>query len=272
VRGALRLELQTVSIETGCVSIETARVSVETGPVAVVSSARVSVIIGPRVSVVIGRGVSVVSAPVSIIIARRVSVTIAWRVSVIEGAYRAQIVAYTCARLVKLALDQPGSGGLNYAKVWTQQSAGPILLKQMGRIGEVVARVLHNPPVSGRNVSEWAKQQACRKSALEAKVPVVKGIEDWIITGDERRAIIREQRTTGQIDQSLDAVTQVLEHGESYWQSLREFCQTKRILSPFDERALVPACQIPRMLPTETQVARLLNLIERAVGAGWQAD
>jgi hypothetical protein len=91
------------------------------------------------------------------------------------------------------------------------------------------------------NVSEWAKQQACRKSALEAKVPVVKGIEDWIITGDERRAIIQEQRTTGQIDQSLDAVTQVLEHGESYWQSLREFCQTKRILSPFDERALVPA-------------------------------
>jgi hypothetical protein len=34
----------------------------------------------------------------------------------------------------------------------------------------------------------------------------------------------------------------------------------------------IPACQIPRMVPTETQAARLLNLIERAIGAGWQAD
>lgn len=189
-----------------------------------------------------------------------------------EGGYRAQIVAYTCARLVKFALDQPGSGGLNYLKVWAQQSAGAVLLKQIGRIGEAMARVLHNPPVSGRNVSEWAKQQGCRKAALEAKVPAVKGMEDWIITGDERRAIIREQRTAGLVDQSLDAVTQVLSHGETYWQSLREFCHAKRILSPFDEKALVPACQIPRMLPTEIQATRLLHLIERAVGAGWQAD
>jgi hypothetical protein len=186
-----------------------------------------------------------------------------------EGGYRAQIVAYTCARFVRLALDQPGSGGLNYLKVWAQQSAGTILVKQIGRIGEVMARVLLNPPVSGRNVSEWAKQQGCRKAALETKVPMVKGIEEWIITGDERRAMIREQRTTGLIDESLDTVTQVLAHDENYWKSLRSFCQAKRIMSPIDEKALVPACQIPRMIPTEIQAARLLNLVERAVRAGW---
>src|SRR5262249_27608498 len=44
-----------------------------------------------------------------------------------EHGYRAQIVAYTCARLANLALDQAESGGLDYIKIWAQQSPGPVL-------------------------------------------------------------------------------------------------------------------------------------------------
>ena len=94
-----------------------------------------------------------------------------------EGGYRAQIVAYTCARLAKLALDQEGSGGLDYIKVWAQQSAGDVLEQQIAQISEVMARVLQNPPLAGQNISEWAKQQACRRTALETEVPLVKGFD-----------------------------------------------------------------------------------------------
>ena len=59
-----------------------------------------------------------------------------------EGGYRAQIVAYTCAKLAKLALDQDGSGGLDYIKVWIQQSAGDVLERQIAKISEAMAGVL----------------------------------------------------------------------------------------------------------------------------------
>jgi hypothetical protein len=188
-----------------------------------------------------------------------------------EGGYRAQIVAYTCARLAQLALDQERSGGLDYVKVWSQQSAGDLLERQIAKISEAMAHVLQNPPLAGQNISEWAKQQGCRKTALETRVPVVKSFDDWIVTIDERRASKREQLATGLIDRGLDSVKQVLSRDAQYWESLRGFCRAKRILFPEDEKALVPACQIPGMVPTDRQAARLLQLVDRAVEAGWQS-
>ncbi len=187
-----------------------------------------------------------------------------------EGGYRAQIVAYTCARLAKLALDQSDSGGLDYLKVWAQQSVGELLARQISAISEVMARVLQKPPLAGQNVSEWAKQQGCRKTALETRVAIVKGLNDWTVTRDDRRASKREQRATGLIDRGLDSVKEVLSQDSKYWESLRRFCRTKRILLPEDEKALVPACQIPSMIPTDKQAARLLQLVGRATDAGWR--
>jgi AIPR protein len=113
-----------------------------------------------------------------------------------EGGYRAQIVAYTCARLSRLAKDRSDGGELDYARIWTQQSAGPLLEEQIGQIGEAMARVILTPPMAGKNISEWAKQQACCKTALETRVSVVKGFDEWIVSADQRRATRREQGAT----------------------------------------------------------------------------
>jgi len=187
-----------------------------------------------------------------------------------EGGYRAQIVAYTCARLAKLAFDQEGSGGLDYVKVWGQQSAGAVLEQQVAEISEVMSGILRNPPSAGQNITEWAKQQSCRKTALETEVPIVKKFDDWIVTMDYKRASKREQRATGLIDRGLESVKQVLSRDSKYWESLCGFCRTKHILQPEDEKALVPACQIPNMVPTDRQAARLIQLIERAESVSWQ--
>jgi hypothetical protein len=187
-----------------------------------------------------------------------------------EGGYRAQIVAYTCARLAKLALDQEDSGGLDYLKIWTQQSTGDVLERQIATISELMLGVLQNPPLAGQNVSEWAKQQACRNTALETPVPLVKGFEHWLLTTEDGRARKRDQKVTGLIDRGLDAVKRVVAREPRYWESLREFGRAKRLLLPDDEKALVPACRVPSMIPTDRQAARLLQLADRATEAGWQ--
>ena len=89
---------------------------------------------------------------------------------------------------------------------------------------------------------------------------------------DYKRASKREQRAAGLIDRGLESVKQVLSRDSKYWESLRGFCRTKHILQPEDEKALVPACQIPNMVPTDRQAARLIQLIERAANAGWRSN
>ncbi len=100
--------------------------------------------------------------------------------------------------------DQDESGGLDYLKAWTQQSAGDVLERQIAKISEAMASVLQNPPLAGQNISEWAKQQACRRAALEAQVETVKGFDDWVISNEDKRAGKRGRRATGVIDRGLD--------------------------------------------------------------------
>jgi hypothetical protein len=145
-----------------------------------------------------------------------------------------------------------------------------VLERQIESIAEAMASVLHDPPLAGQNIGEWAKQQACRKKALETRVRTVSGFEDCVISPDEHRANKRQRRANGAIDEGLNAVTLVLKHDARYWETLRGFCQSRRILSPEDERALVPARQMPAMIPTDRQAARLLQLLQRAEDAGWQ--
>jgi hypothetical protein len=187
-----------------------------------------------------------------------------------ESGYRAQIVAYACARLAGLAQDATDGGTLDYARIWSAQAPGPVLERQIESIAEAMASVLHDPPLAGQNIGEWAKQQACRKKALETRVRTVSGFEDCVISPDEHRANKRQRRANGAIDEGLNAVTLVLKHDARYWETLRGFCQSRRILSPEDERALVPARQMPAMIPTDRQAARLLQLLQRAEDAGWQ--
>lgn len=184
-----------------------------------------------------------------------------------EGGYRAQIVAYSCMRLAGLALEL--GSGLDYLKIWSQQAAGSVLEEQISLIGEQMMNVLLAPPKDGQNIGEWAKQQACRKRALETRVKIVADFEEWVSTGREQRSNEREARRTRRVHDGLDVLKQVLEHDANYWISAREFCRSRRILSPEDEKALVPACKLPNVLPNDRQAACLMRLIDKALDAGW---
>ena len=185
-----------------------------------------------------------------------------------QGGYRAQIVAYTCARLARLALDQSGSGSIDYSKVWMQQSAGQVLTQQIAAIAEAMANVLQRPPLAGQNISEWAKQQACCKTALETPITIEDDFDEWLITSDEARANRRERKATDVVDRGLDAVRQVLTRDSRYWESLRTFGRSKRILLSDDEKALTSACRT-NAVPTDKNALKLLKLVDRAVQAGW---
>ena len=128
--------------------------------------------------------------------------------------------------------------------------------------------VLRSPPQAGQNVSEWAKQQACRRVALETAVAVLPEIDRFLIGKADTRAAERKQRETQRVTEGLAAVEAVIALGAETWRSVRSYARDKKLASFEDSRALDIASAIPRFIPTDSQAGRLLIVLERCKEAG----
>lgn len=186
-----------------------------------------------------------------------------------EGGYRAQIVAYTAGRLAALSRSESEGGGFDYQKVWFAQGIDETASRQLLVIAEVMMTVLRSPPQAGQNISEWAKQQACRRAALEREVPLVPGFERYLMGKADTRSAKREQRSTQRVTEGLVAVTEVMRLGADLWRAVRTFARTHRLLGPEDERAIEIACAMPRYVPSDRQADRVLAVLTKCKEIGF---
>ena len=187
-----------------------------------------------------------------------------------EGGYRAQVVAYTVARLSALAAEVSEGGELDYRKIWTAQAVGDVLERQLLAIGKEMMDVMRSPPKEGQNVTEWAKQQACRNIALRKAVPVDPAFDLCLIERSDVRAAGREQRDNQRMTKGLAAVAEAIALGADHWRGVRSFAQDRKLLSPDDVSALTIACSIPRYIPTDSQAERLRVIARRCEEAGFR--
>ena len=156
-------------------------------------------------------------------------------------------------------------------RIWSAQVAGDVLERQMLVIGEVMAGVLRNPPQAGQNISEWAKQQACRKRALETDVPILRVFDGLLLDKDDVRSERQDSRADGRVDLALECVTKVMKRGAEHWQRIRDHARVHRLLLAGDEKALLPALNLRTMVPSDRQSAALIALEQRCEQAGFDA-
>jgi AIPR protein len=186
-----------------------------------------------------------------------------------DGGYRAQIVAYTLARLAQLARDVSGAGTIEWSTIWAAQAADEVLRQQMLVIAEAMANVLRSPPLAGQNIGEWAKQQACRKRALETAALELPGFRGKLVDREEQRSARKAVREDGRVDRGLHAIAEVMQKNGPFWEAVRSHARQRNLLFPEDERALFPAVNIPKMVPTDRQAERLIGLLARCEETGF---
>ena len=186
-----------------------------------------------------------------------------------ENGYRAQIVAYATARLAELARVRSDGGALDYMRIWAAQAAGPVLERQLLSLAKTMVGVLRSPPVAGQNISEWAKQQACRRQALAAEVEVDPDFDSLLLGKDDVRAARLDAQGAQRMAAGLMAVTEVMSLGAAYWQELRSFARAHRLVTADDEKVVGVACLMPKKLPEDWQAARLLVVKKRCEQAGF---
>jgi hypothetical protein len=182
---------------------------------------------------------------------------------------RAQVVAYSTAKLANMAKEHSEGGQLDYLRVWSRQEAGDLILELLGLIAEKVMAILLDPPQAGWNVGEWAKQQACRNRVLSTEIETIDGFDALLIDRADKLADKRAQREQQRVTEGLEVMQEVIALGADYWTRLREVARKNRLLSPDDEKAFAAAVAIPRRVPTEFQAARVVAVRRRAEEAGY---
>ena len=187
-----------------------------------------------------------------------------------QGGYRANIVAYSIA---KLGHDIEGRGrSLNFERIWNRQEISGNLHEALTLAAKAANDVIVEPPVGMRNVTEWAKQQACwaRIQSLVVRWPVA--LEAELLSEAERggseRSAIKDQR---ELD-NMQAEIFVAEMGTEFWLALRDWGVSKGLLAQIDERILETAASASEKMPSSRQCRQAVEVLGRLRDEGYPLE
>ena len=177
------------------------------------------------------------------------------------GGYRANIVTYAFAKLVHDA--ETRKNVIDLDNVWRLQRVPAILEKASLAAAQAANDIITSPPVGVRNLSEWAKKQACWSSLANRRVDYDADFEDSLIDPDEARTAKRDDRRDRKAKSGIEAQREVIQLGSQYWEQLSAFGQSIGKLTPKDTGILQACSQMSVRPPSEAQCRAALAIADR---------
>lgn len=185
-----------------------------------------------------------------------------------EGGYRANIVAYAIS---KLAYDvEQMKMTVDFSAIWRSQALSDEMEHALMIAARHVQEFLVQTPDGIRNVTEWAKQEACWKRIKEFMMSWPRSWISQLISRDEakksERTAIKEQKVLN----GIEAQTAVFAAGPDFWQELFKWGNTRKLLTPAEQGVLQVAADIPSKVPTEKQSEVALQALRKLNSQGCQ--
>lgn len=185
-----------------------------------------------------------------------------------EGGYRANIVTYCIAKVFHDA-SEGKKHIVDLDAVWRQQSVPEPLMRAFLIAAEASANVIVSPPAGVRNMSEWAKKQACWAEVRGLKLTYDDDFDSCLIDPDDARSEVRQARSSRSVTSGVEAQIVVSTAGGAFWARLLEWAQVKRMLSPREAKALEMCAAYPKRIPTEVQCQQAVSVLERLKEEGF---
>jgi len=185
-----------------------------------------------------------------------------------EGGYRANVVAYAIA---KIAHDTEALGRcVDFDGVWRKQGISTAFREALTTSAEAVHEVIVNPPASMRNVTEWAKQQACWNRVTNLRIEWPAAWLGELLTDKEQRENERAGKKDQRLLNGIQAQTAVVTAGGRAWREIRAWGEEKKILSPKELEILRVCASMPKVIPTEKQCMVAIEALGRLHREGCQ--
>ena len=177
------------------------------------------------------------------------------------GGYRANIVAYAIAKMahdvaeMKLAVD--------FWSIWNRQIISAEMKEVLSHVAKAVHDVLVDTPPGIRNVTEWAKKQACWNRVEKLNVDWSKIFINALISKEEHKSRQNTGRKKQKVLNGIEAQTAIVTAGGQFWKHALEWGLGRKLLSERDVGLLKTAALIPAKLPSEKQARLIVEILSR---------
>ncbi len=185
-----------------------------------------------------------------------------------DGGYRAQIVAYTVAKLANLIDKEAPGQALNIPGIWRQQVISEALEAQLLLIAEAMYDVIISPEAGIQNVGEWAKKELAWQRATAVEVPLLSSFAAELADKADEQSRLREGREGMKIVNALDETVAVMEYGFENWERLRIWANERAAISPKEDSILRVATN-PLKIPSDRQSSAILQIKARLESEGF---
>lgn len=177
-----------------------------------------------------------------------------------EGGYRANIVAYTMAKLAHVIQFESIGKLLDFRAVWNRQALSPAMEKQLGLIAHSVFQIIVEPEGGFQNVTEWCKKELCWTRARDTKIPFIEDLGTELVDPGVELQVKQDARITQKVVTGIELQAQVVNLGPTFWSTLQQWGRRQSLLGPTEDSLLSVAAAMPRKLPTERQSARIMEI------------
>lgn len=187
-----------------------------------------------------------------------------------EGGYRANIVTYAIA---KVAADvKERDKAIDLARIWRAQDLPAGLEESLLIAAAEAQNTITTPPAGVRNLSEWAKKQACWEQFRKHKLAYPEELEDLLVDPEEVRDAAQDERNDRKLSEDVAAQVRVLELGAVFWAEAQAWGRKRRLLSPTEFSILGICAKIPAKLPTERQTTMAMSVLDRLEREGFRSS
>lgn len=184
-----------------------------------------------------------------------------------QGGYRANIVTYALAKLVKDA--EKRERVIDLDTVWRRQATNYDLDRALLAAAEEAQTVILTPPAGIKNMSEWAKKQACWKTLSDRSVSYGDGLENVLVVPDEAASEVRDARADRSLTNSASAEMRVHQLGAAFWKDAYIWGHKHRKLTPRDIGIMETCAAIPRRMPSDRQCVLAITILDKLVDNGF---
>jgi len=184
-----------------------------------------------------------------------------------EGGYRANIVTYAMAKVFH---DANGKNEvLDLDAIWRRQSVPEALQRALLLAAAEAHHVITHPPGGIRNMSEWAKQQACWNRVSGRELRYGDDFESCLTLVETAQTAKRDEKARKVLTDGINAQLEVVKLGAEFWKAVLAWGRDRRHLTPKDIQILEVCASAPRRVPSELQARHALDTLGRMRDRGF---
>ena len=178
-----------------------------------------------------------------------------------EGGYRANIVTYAMAKVFHDA--NRTNEILDLDTIAKRQMVSEALVRALLLAAEEAHKVITQPAAGMRNLSEWAKQQACWSVLQARQLSYDEEFERCLTLKETARKNEHDAKERRREIAGIEAQSLVVNLGADFWHRVWERGSAERKLTVKDEQILKVCASLPRHLPSEKQSQHAITVLER---------